>query len=109
MSDDNDFEGRQIPVKEFDERTLNAARLYSLLRQECNIEDPWHIMVLAICAFDRLHLKDGWEFVLTNRKDLEDVGRLFERSNTPEEFRDGLMELKERDLMERMQRDEPDL
>jgi hypothetical protein len=37
------------------------------------------------------------------------VGQLFERSSTPEEFRDGLIELKERDLMEQLERDGPDL
>ncbi|CAA9454023.1 MAG: hypothetical protein AVDCRST_MAG14-1314 [uncultured Rubrobacteraceae bacterium] len=101
-----DFEGREISVKEYGERTLNAARLYSLLRQEREIEDPWHIMVLAICSFDQVHLKDGWEFVLTNRKDIEDVGQLFERSNSQEEFREGLIELKERDLRERLKRED---
>lgn len=104
-----EFEGREIPVKEYGERTLNAARLYSLLRQECGMEDPWHIMVLATCAFERIHLKEGWEFVLVNRRDIEDVGRLFERSNTPEEFREGLIELKEQDLRERIERGELDL
>jgi hypothetical protein len=106
MSED---ERRDLPVKEYGERTLNAARLYSLLRQEYGAEDPWHTMVLAICAFEQLHIKDGWEFVLTNKQDIEDVGRLFERSNSPEEFREGLMELKERDLMERMEKGEPSL
>ncbi len=100
------FEGEYPPVKEYEERTLNVARLYSLLRQECRIEDPWHIMVLAACAFGRMHLKDGWEFVLTNRDDIEDVGQLFERSNSPEEFRDGLIELKEQDMRKRLERNE---
>lgn len=97
-----EFEG--IPIKEYEERTLNAARLYYLLRQERNIEDPWHDIVLAVCAFDKLHLKDGWEFVLTNKQDIEDVGQLFEQSNSPEEFKEGLLELKERDLMEQLER-----
>lgn len=99
-----DFEGREISVKEYGKRTLDAARLYYLLRQECEIEDPWHIMVLALCSFDQMHLKDGWEFVLTNRRDIEDVGQLFEKSNSPEEFREGLIELKEKDLRERLER-----
>ncbi len=103
-----DFEGRGLAVKEYEERTLNAARLYSLLRQECAIEDPWHIIVLATCAFEHIHLKEGWEFVLLHQQDVEDVGKLFERSTSPEEFRDGLMELKERDLMERMERGDLD-
>ena len=101
MSED---ESRELVVKEFEERTLNAARLYYLLRQETGIEDPWHTIVLATCAFDKLHLKDGWEFVLVNKQDIEDVGQLFERSNSPEEFREGLIELKEQDLMEQMER-----
>lgn len=106
---DEEFEGREIPVKEYGERTLNVARLYSLLRQEGGLEDPWHVMVLATCAFERIHIKDGWEFVLTNRRDIEDVGQLFERSNTPDEFREGLIERKEQDLRERMERGELDL
>ncbi len=105
MSDEG-FEGREIRIKEYGERTLNVARLYSLLRQESGMEDPWHVMVLATCAFEKIHLKDGWEFVLTNRRDIEDVGQLFERSNSPQEFRDGLIELKEQDLRERMERGE---
>jgi hypothetical protein len=106
---DEEFEGREIPVKEYGKRTLNVARLYSLLRQEGGLEDPWHIMVLATCAFEQIHIKDGWEFVLTNRRDIEDVGQLFERSNTPDEFREGLIGLKEQDLRERMERGELDL
>ena len=103
---DEEFEGRGIPVKEYGKRTLDVARLYSLLRQEGGLEDPWHIMVLATCAFERIHIKDGWEFVLTNRRDIEDVGQLFERSSTSDEFREGLIELKEQDLRERMERGE---
>ena len=101
MSED---ESRELFVKEYGERTLNAARLYYLLRQETGIEDPWHTIVLATCAFDKLHLKDGWEFVLTNKQDIEDVGLLFERSNSPEVFREGLIELKEQDVMEQLER-----
>lgn len=94
----------ELSVKEYDDRTLNAARLYSLLRQEREDEDPWHFLVPAICAFERMHVKDGWEFVLTNKQDIEDVGRLFERSGSPEEFQEGLVELKGRDLMEQIER-----
>jgi hypothetical protein len=36
------------------------------------------------------------------------VGQLFERSNSSEEFRDGLIELKEQDLMEQLERSELD-
>lgn len=100
----SEAESGELLVKEFEERTLNAARLHHLLLQETGIEDPWHTIVLAICAFDKLHLKDGWEFVLTNKQDIEDVGLLFQRSNTPEEFKEGLIELKEHDLMEQMER-----
>lgn len=101
-----DFENGPPPVKEFDERALNVARFYSLLRQECEMEEPWHIMVLATCAFERMHIKDGWEFFLTNRKDIEDLGELFENSNSPDEFREGLIKLKEDDLKRRMGEEE---
>jgi hypothetical protein len=37
------------------------------------------------------------------------VGQLFERSSTPEEFRDGLIELKEQGLLEQLERGGPDL
>jgi hypothetical protein len=104
-----DFEGREIPVKEYGRRTLNAARLYSLLRREGNVKDPWHVVVLAVCSFEQMHLRDGWEFALTNRQDIEDVAGVFERANSPQEFREGLIELKERDLRERMERGELDL
>ena len=104
---DEEFGARDLPVKEYGERTLSAARLYSLLRQECGIDDPWHVIVVSLCSFERMHLKDGWEFVLLNRKDIEDVGHLFETSNSPEELKDGLIALKEQDLLERMERQDP--
>jgi len=104
-----ELEARGIFVKVYGERTLKVARLYSLLRQECGIEEPWHIMAMTTCAFEQMHIKEGWEFVLANKQDIEDVGQLFERSNTPEEFRAGLIELKEQDLMAQLQRDGPDL
>jgi hypothetical protein len=106
---EEELEERGIVVKEYSERTLKAARLYSLLRQECEIEEPWHIMALTTCAFEQMHIKEGWEFVLANKQDIEVVGQLFERSNSPQEFRDGLIDLKERDLMEQLERSEPDL
>jgi len=56
-----------------------------------------------------MHIKEGWEFVLANKQDIEDVGQLFERSDSPEEFRDGLIELKEQDLMKQLERGEPHL
>jgi hypothetical protein len=102
-----DFENQDLTPKEFGKRTLNAARLYSLLRQESDVKDPWHIMVLAVCSFEQLHIRDGWEFALTNRQDIEDIAGVFERANSPQEFREGIIELKERDLMERLERDDP--
>ena len=104
-----DLAKRGIFVKEYGERTLKVARLYSLLRQECGIVEPWHILALTVCSFEQMHTKEGWEFVLANKQDIEDVGQLFERSSTPQEFRDGLIELKEQDLMEQLERAEPDL
>lgn len=103
---DEEFAGAGIQVKEYGERTLKAARLYSLLRQEAGFEEPWHTVALAICAFEQMHTKEGWEFVLLNKRDIEDVGNLFERTSTPEEFREGLVELKEKDLMERLQKED---
>jgi hypothetical protein len=64
-------------------------------------------MVLAVCSFEQLHIRDGWEFALTNRQDIEDVAGVFERANSPQEFRAGIIELKERDLMERLERNDP--
>lgn len=102
-----DFENKDLTPKEFGKRTLNAARLYSLLRRESDVKDPWHVMVLAVCSFEQLHIRDGWEFALTNRQDTEDVAGVFERANSPQEFREGIIELKERDLMERLERNDP--
>jgi hypothetical protein len=102
-----DFENKDLTPKEFGKRTLNAARLYSLLRQESDVKDPWHVMVLAVCSFEQLNIRDGWEFALTNRQDIEDVAGVFERANSPQEFREGIIELKERDLMERLERNDP--
>ena len=101
-----DFERGEPPVKEYGKRTLNAARMYSLLQKDDEIGDSWHIWVWAICSFEEMHIKERWEFVLANRRDIEDVGQLFERADSPEEFREGLIELKERDLRERLQRGE---
>ena len=102
-----DFENKDLTPKEFGKRTLNAARLYSLLRQESDVKDPWHVMVLAVCSFEQLHVRDGWEFALTNRQDIEDVAGVFERANSPQEFKEGIIELKERDLIERLERNDP--
>ena len=100
------FENKDLTPKEFGKRTLNAARLYSLLRRESDVKDPWHVMVLAVCSFEQLHIRDGWEFALSNRQDIEDVAGVFERANSPQEFREGIIELKERDLMERLERND---
>jgi hypothetical protein len=102
-----DFENKDLTPKEFGKRTLNAARLYSLLRRESDVKDPWHVMVLAVCSFEQLHIRDGWEFALANRQDIEDVAGVFERANSPQEFREGIIELKERDLIERLERNDP--
>ena len=96
--------GENLRPKEFGKRTLKAARMYSLLRREGDVKDPWHVMVLAVCSFEEMHIRDGWEFALANRQDIEDVAGVFERANSPQEFREGLIELKERDLMEQLKR-----
>ena len=99
-----DFENRELRPKEFGKRTLKAARLYSLLRRQGDVEDPLHVMVLAVCSFEEMHIRGGWEFALTNRQDIEDVAEVFEQANSPQEFREGLIKLKERDLMEQLER-----
>src|ERR671932_1479651 len=98
------FEERRLSPKEYGTRILKAARLYSLLRREGNVKDPWHVMVLAVCSFEEMHVGDGWEFARANRQDIEDVAGVFERATSPQEFREGLIELKQRDLMERLER-----
>lgn len=105
-----DFEERELIPKVFGKRTLKAARLYSLLRREGNVEDPWHVMVLAVCSFEEVHLRDGWEFVLTNRQDIEDVAEVYQQATSPQEFKEGLIKLKEQDLreqLERLERNDP--
>ncbi len=95
------FGNRRTEPKEFGERTLKAGRMLHMC-QESGTEDPWNTVAMAVCAFEGLHTKDGWEYLLMNRRDIEDIAGLFERSTSPEEFRDGLLELKERDLTRRM-------
>ncbi|WP_119066171.1 hypothetical protein [Rubrobacter indicoceani] len=97
-------DGAEFSVKEYEERTLNAARLCFLLREEREVDDPWHIVVLSLCAFERMHTKESWEYVLTHKKDIEDVAALFETSSSPDEFRAGLLKLKERDLQAQIAR-----
>ncbi len=104
-----DFEDRELRPKEFGKRTLNAARLYALLVRKGDVEDPWHIVVLAMSCFEGIHIRDGWQFALANRQDIEDVAGVYEQANSPQEFREGLIELKERDLRERMERGDLDL
>lgn len=51
-----DSEDSLPPVKEYGERTLNMGRMYYLLRQECGMEDPWHVswcwhsVLLTVCT-----------------------------------------------------------
>ena len=59
----------------------------------------------ALSTASRSTRAPGWEFVLTNRKDIEDVGLLFEQSNSAQEFRERLEKLKEQDLRERLERE----
>lgn len=87
--------------KEYGSRTLKAGRMYHLCRER-GIEDPWNVVVLAICAFEGMHTKEAWEYVLLNRRDVEDIAGVFEKSSTPDEFRGGLLELKERELAHRL-------
>jgi hypothetical protein len=100
------FEGFEddLSPKGYGRRTLKAGRIYALIRQGCRLEDPWHVIVVATCSFEETHAKDGWEFVLGNRLDTEDIGQLFERAHSSEEFEEGLKELKERDLEERLEK-----
>lgn len=59
-----DFENRELRPKEFGKRTLKAAQLCSLLRREGDVKDPWHIMVLSLCSFEEMYIKDGWDCAL---------------------------------------------
>ncbi len=89
-------DGRPSP-REFGKRTLKAGRLLHMSRESGN-EDPWNNIALAVCAFEELHTKDGWEYLLTNRRDIEDVADVYARAESPEQFREELLRLKERDL-----------
>ncbi len=91
-----------LTPKEYGSRTLKAGRMYHLCR-ESGVEEPWNIVVLAICSFEQLHTKDAWEFVLTNRQDIEDIAGVYKQSNSPQEFRERLIELKKRELLERIE------
>ena len=95
-----DHANRQTEPREFDERALKAGRMLFMCHEN-GTEDPWNTVAMAVCAFEGLHTKDGWEYLLTNRRDIEDIAGVFERSNTPEEFARELVALKERDLTRR--------
>ena len=92
----NSPDGRPSP-REFGKRTLKTGRLLHMSR-ESGVEDPWNNIALAVCAFEELHARDGWEYLLTNRRDIEDVADVYARAETPEQFREELLRLKERDL-----------
>ena len=85
-------DGRPSP-REFEKRTLKAGRLLHMSRVG-GIADPWNNIALAVCAFEELHTKDGWEYLLTNRRDIEDVADVYARAETPEQFREELLRLK---------------
>lgn len=96
-----DIENGGLAPKEYSSLTLKAGRIYYLFQQQ-EVEDIWNLVVSAICAFENMHIKEGWEYVLLNRRDIEDIAGVFERSNSPEEFRDGVLKLKERELAKRL-------
>ena len=91
----------ELSPKEYGSRTLKAGRMYYLC-QEREIEDPWNVVALAICAFEGMHTKEAWEYILMNRRDVEDIAGVFRKANTPDEFREGLVALKERELTQRL-------
>ena len=93
--------GGMVAPKEYGRLTLKAGRMYHLVRER-EVEDMWNFVVPAICAFEEMHIKDAWEFVLLNRRDIEDVAGVYESANSPEEFREGIVKLKERDLAKRL-------
>lgn len=90
-----------LAPKEYGSLTLKAGRIYYLFQQQ-EVQDVWNLVVSAICAFEDMHTKEGWEYVLLNRRDIEDIAEVFEHSNSPEEFRDGILKLKERELAKRL-------
>ena len=94
------FGNSRMEPREFGERTLKAGRMLHMC-QENGTEDPWNTVAMAVCAFEGLHTKDGWEYLLMNHRDIEDIAGVFDRSSTPEEFAGELLRLKERDLARR--------
>ena len=95
-----DHAKRQTEPREFGERTLKAGRMLYMCHEN-GTEDPWNTVAMAVCAFEGLHTKDGWEYLLMNRRDIEDIANLYEKADTPEAFTRGLLRLKERDVVRR--------
>lgn len=95
-----DHAKRQTEPREFDERTLKAGRMLHMCHEN-GTEDPWNTVAMAVCAFENLHTKDGWEYLLMNRRDIEDIAGLYDRADTPEEFASELLRLKQRDVVRR--------
>ena len=89
-------DGKRTP-REFGKRTLKTGRLLHMSR-ESGVEDPWSNIALAVCAFEELHTKDGWEYLLTNRRDIEDIADVYAKATTPEEFKEELLRLKQRGI-----------
>lgn len=96
-----DHANRRTEPREFGERTLKAGRMLHMCHEN-GTEDPWNTVAMAVCAFEGLHTKDGWEYLLMNRRDIEDIAGVFERADTPEEFTRELLQLKQRDLSRRI-------
>ncbi|MBA2443203.1 MAG: hypothetical protein H0V53_12485, partial [Rubrobacter sp.] len=96
-----EFGDTELRPREYGSLTLKAGRMYHLCR-ESEIEEPWNIVALAVCSFEQMHTKDGWEFVLSNRVDIENIAWVFENSSSPEEFKERLVELKEQELKHRL-------
>lgn len=90
-----------VAPKEYGSLTLKAGRMYHLCRDQ-EAGEVWNVVVSAMCAFEQMHVKEGWEYVLLNRRDIEDIAGVFERSSSPEEFREGIIKLKEQELENRM-------
>ena len=95
-----DHANRQTRPREFTERTLKAGRMLHMCREN-GTEDPWNTVAMAVCAFEGLHPKDGWEYLLMNRNDIEDIAGVYERANNAEEFTEQLLRLKGRGLTRR--------
>ncbi|QIN83354.1 hypothetical protein GBA63_12445 [Rubrobacter tropicus] len=95
-----DHANRRTEPRVFGERTLKAGRMLYMCHEN-GTEDPWNTVAMAVCAFEGLHTKDGWEYLLMNRRDIEDIAGAYEKADTPEEFTREILRLKERDLAPR--------